>query len=84
MRYSEGLDMPGVSDLASAWGHEGTRTNQDSRIIYIKEKHVQNHAQSTAFGLFIEVSLFRLTRWFHIHLFLFIEDNHTCMAQYQH
>ena len=37
MGYIEGLDMPGVSDLASAWGHEGTGTNQASRIIYITE-----------------------------------------------
>ena len=42
-RYSEGLDTRGVSDLASARGHEGTWTNQDSRIIYIIEKLVRQH-----------------------------------------
>ena len=47
MHYSEGLDMPGVSGLASAWGYEETRTNQGSRIIYITEKSVRQHAQST-------------------------------------
>ena len=72
MRYSEGLDIPGVSDLAPACGHEGTRTNQGSCIIYITEKPVQQHEQSTTFGLFVEASLFWLTDWFHIHLFLFI------------
>ena len=42
MHYSEGLDMPGVSDLASAGGHEGT--NQSSCIVYIIEKHVRQYA----------------------------------------
>ena len=69
MRYSEGLDMPGVSDLASAWCHKGTRTNQGSSIFYIKKKAVRQHAQNTTFGLFVEASLFRLTSWFHIHFF---------------
>ena len=39
LRYSDDLDMPGVSDLASAWGHEGTRNNQDSCIVYIAAEH---------------------------------------------
>ena len=43
---SEWLDMPGVSGLASAWGHEGTKSNQGSHIIYITEKPVRKHAQS--------------------------------------
>ena len=30
------------------------------------------HAQSTTLGLLVEASLFRLTGWFHFHLFLFI------------
>ena len=30
--------MPGVTDLASARGHVGTRTKQGSRIDYITEK----------------------------------------------
>ena len=30
--------MPGVTDLASARGHVGTRTNLGSRIDYITEK----------------------------------------------
>ena len=64
MPYSEGLDMPGVSDLAPAWGHEGTWTNQGSRIIYITEKPVRQDAQSTTFGLFVEASLLRLIGWF--------------------
>ena len=68
VRYRKGLDSTGVSYLVSTWGHEGTRTNQDSRIIYITEK--PEHAQSTTFGLVVEASLLRLTGWFHIHLFL--------------
>ena len=43
MRYSEGLDTTGVSDLASARGYEGRRTNQGSCIIYITEKPVRQH-----------------------------------------
>ena len=66
MRYSEGLDMPGVSDLVSARGYEGTMTNKGSHIV---EKPARKHAQSTTFRLFVEASLFRLTGWFHIHLF---------------
>ena len=46
MRYSEGLDTTGVSDLALGWGHDGTRPNQGSRIIYITEKPVRQHHQS--------------------------------------
>ena len=72
MCYSEGLDKPGVFDLASASGHEGTRTNQGSCIVYVTEKPAGQYVQSTIYGLFVEVSLFRLTGWFHIHLFLFI------------
>ena len=44
-------------------------TNKGSHIV---EKHARKHAQSTTFRLFVEASLFRLTGWFHIHLFLFI------------
>ena len=43
MRYSEGLDTTGVSDLASGWGYEETRTDQGSRIIYITDKPVRQH-----------------------------------------
>ena len=71
MGYSEGLDMPGVPDMTSAGGHVGTRTNQGSRIIYITEKPVHQHAQSTTFELIFEASLFRVTGWFNVHLFLF-------------
>ena len=42
MRYSEGLDTTGVSDLASAGGQEGTGTNRGFRIIYITEKAVRH------------------------------------------
>ena len=35
--------MPGVTDLASADGHVGTRTNQGSRIDYITEKAHRQH-----------------------------------------
>ena len=44
MRYSEGLDMQGVSDVASAWRHEMTMTKGGSRIVYITEKPVRQHA----------------------------------------
>ena len=54
--------------------HEVTRTNQGSRIIYIKEKTVHQHAQSTTFGLLVEANLFRLTGSFHIHFFFFFSS----------
>ena len=38
--------MPEVTDLASALGHEGTRTNQGSGIIYITEKPDRQHQLS--------------------------------------
>ena len=38
--------MPEVTDLAAAWGHEGTRTNQGSCIIHITEKPYQQHQLS--------------------------------------
>ena len=57
MRYSEGLDMPGVPvDMASALDQEGTRTNHGSRIIYTTEKPVCEHVQSSTFGLLVEAS----------------------------
>ena len=46
--------MAGVTDLASAWGHEETRTNQGSGIIYITEKPDRQHAQCTNFGVLID------------------------------
>ena len=46
--------MPWVTDLASARGHLGTRTNQGSHNIYIADKPDGGHAQSTNFGLFID------------------------------
>ena len=48
--------MPGVSNLASVRGHEGTGTNQGSCIVYIAEKPVRKHALSTTFALFVEAS----------------------------
>ena len=72
MRYSEGLDMPGVSDLTSAWDPEGTRTNQASRVVKSTKNPVLQYAQSATFVLFVEASLFSKSGWFHIHLFLFI------------
>ena len=35
------------------------------------EPALSEHAQTTTFGLLAEASLFRLTGWFHIHLFLY-------------
>ena len=72
--------MPEETDPASAWGHEGTRTNQlGTGIIYITEKPDRQHqlsmrsAQIVCYLLtLVEASLFRVTGWFHIHLFLFI------------
>ena len=65
--------MPEVTDLASAWGHDGTRTNQGSGIIYITEEPDRQQqlsmcsAQILGYLLtLVEASLF------HIHLFLFI------------
>ena len=69
MRYSEGLAMPGVSNMASMWRHEEKRTNEGPRVVYITEKAALQHAQNTTFGLFAAADLFRLTGWFHIHLF---------------
>ena len=80
MRHCEGLDMPGVSDLASARGHEGTRTNQGSSIVYITGQH----EHSPTYWLLVEASLIRLTRWFHIHLFLLIFINlRSCVSLYK-
>ena len=42
--------MPGVSDLALERGHEGTRTNQGSHIVYITEKPARKYGQSTTLG----------------------------------
>ena len=42
LKWRAGL-MPGVTDLASAWGHVGTMTNQGSRIDYITEKPDLHH-----------------------------------------
>ena len=71
--------MPEETDLASAWGHEGTRTNQGFGIIYIAEKPDRQHqlsmrsVQILGYLLtLVEACLFRVTGWFHIHLFLFI------------
>ena len=70
--------MPGVTDLASARDHVGTRTNQGSGINYITEKpdcqHQPGHALSTKFGLLtlVEAGLFKLTGWFQVHLCLVI------------
>ena len=61
MRYSEGLDTTGVSDLASGWGYEETRANQGTRIIYITDNPgapaSSEHAQSSTFRLLAEASL---------------------------
>ena len=46
-----------VTDLASAWGHEGTRTNHGSGIIFITEKPDRQHQlsmQCTTFGLLVD------------------------------
>ena len=67
--------MPVVSDLASAGLQEGTRTNQGSCIVYIPKKPVLQHAQNKTFGQLAEASLFRLTGWFHIHLFFISKIN---------
>ena len=73
MRFSEGLAIPGVTNLAYIWFHEEAKANEGSPIVSITEKAVLQHVQNTTFGLFAAASLFiRLTGWFHIHLFLFI------------
>ena len=83
--YSEGLDMLRVFDLTSTLGHEGTRTNQGSRIIYITEKPTRKPAQCTTFELFIEAGLFRLTGWFHNPLdFIYLSKYLASFARYCH
>ena len=61
----KGWTLHGVSDLASTRGHERTRTNWGSRMIYIIEKHARLHrlimSRARLFGLLVEASLFRLT-----------------------
>ena len=64
----------GVSDLASARRQEGTRANEGSSIVYITENLVRHHAQNTTYELFVGASLFRLTGWFHINLFIFFSS----------
>ena len=46
--------MSEVTDLASAWGHEGTRINQGSGIIYITEKADRQHQLSTNCGILVD------------------------------
>ena len=73
MRYSEGLDTTGVSDLASA---KVTREQGPIRALVSFSPRepcapaLPEHAQSTTFVLLVEASPFRLTGWIHIHLFL--------------
>ena len=78
MRYRAGL-MQLVTDLASARAHVGTRTNQGPRIDNTIEKLDRQHqlgmciAPILGFYLtLIEASLFGLTGWFQIHLWLVI------------
>ena len=66
-----------VWNLSSLWRHYETKTNECSRIVYITEKAVHQHAQNIHFGLFDAAWLFKLTGWFHIHLFLFISSKIT-------
>ena len=73
MLYSE--ELPDASNLASVLHNKETKTNEGSRIVYITEKAAHQHAQNTTFGLFAAASLFRLSGWFHIHLFLFIKNH---------
>ena len=68
MRYSEDLVIQGFSNLASMWRHKETKTNEGSDT----EKAAHQHEQNVTFGLFATALLFRLTGWFHIHLFLYI------------
>ena len=44
-------------------------TGEGFCIVCITEKLAHQHEQNATFGLF------RLTTWFHIHLFLFIQDS---------
>ena len=52
-----------------------TKTNGGSRIVYITEKLVHQHAQHTTYGLLPAASLFIFTGWFHIHLFYSSKPN---------
>ena len=38
MRYSEGLAMPAISNLASFGRHYGAKINEGFRIVYITDK----------------------------------------------
>ena len=77
MRYSEGLDTTGVSDLAISVRSRG---NKDQSGLSYHLHHSgetcapasSEHAQSTTFGPLVEASLFKLTGWFHIHLFIYL------------
>ena len=69
MRYSECLAMIWGLGSGISVTSRGKRTNEGSRIVYITEKLMRQHAQNTTLSLFAASSLFRLTGWFHIHLF---------------
>ena len=76
MCYREGLDTTGVSDLAISARARGNKDESGlSYHLHYRETCApasSELAQSTTFGLLVEASLFSLTGWFHIHLFLFI------------
>ena len=76
MRYSEGLDTTENSDLVISVRSCGNKDQSGlSYHLHYREPCAlvsSEHAQSTIFGLLVEASLYRLTGWFHIRLFLFI------------
>ena len=73
MRYSEGLDTTGVSDLAISVRSRGNKDQSGlSYHLHYRETcapPLSEHVQSTTFGLLLEASLYRLTGWLHINLF---------------
>ena len=84
LSYS-GPSYPSSPVLYSLWwraGHARCRLfsismmrsqgNENQSGFFYRLHYRETCAQSTTFGLFVEASLFRLTGWFHIHLFLFI------------
>ena len=67
MRYSEGQEMPGVSDLTC----EVTREQGPIRAL-VSFNLQRNLHRARLLGNWLRLGLFRLTGWFHTHFFLFI------------
>ena len=70
MRCSEGWLCQGIGIWPKC--DVTQKPNECSHTVYISGKLAYQHVQNTTFEQFSATSLFRLTGWFHIHLFLYL------------